>query len=185
MGFKVYKNDIRNFLDHMQIETSHAIEKKYEEQINMLKMDRSHFYRTQCRQILEDLESLTHKLENAPVPEGIEFVPYSAYGSALSNLRSVIRQLHNAGINNIKNNGAEDMLALERKDALKKIQVEYAKLHGYCAKNSARNTYNMLKSLGFDVSALEQSTEALVVQVDKDVLFPDKTTGDNVVNDQK
>lgn len=170
---KVYKKDVNNFLLKVEEKAIKSVQKKYDDMILQSKTERVDDYLKEMREFGRKLEALvTEAQELYGKHQHLYDKP------AWSNLCYVVSYLQNAlsncnGINasSVMANAHEQQLFIEKKEQLNEVQKEYAKLKHYAKNNSAKESYNLLKEIGFNVSSLEQKEESLITMADKSKLF--------------
>lgn len=169
---KVYKKDIYDFLQKVEIKALRSVEKKYDDMILDSKTKRTTEYIDLARVFSRKLESIYIEAQALVDKHG------DLYRNSWSNLHYTLNSLENSlrycnGIkaSDVHLNEYENQLLLVKQEELDGVQKEYAKLMHYAKNNSAKETYELLKELGFDVSSLEQTEKTLIEKADKSKLF--------------
>lgn len=170
---KVYKKDIYEFLEKVEAKAVKSVQKKYGDKIRQSKVERTQGYLKQIRDFINTVEAIHGKAEDL----------YKEYSDLYSRanwsnlyymkyyLESVMSNGNSISAMDVQDNAYEKELKLELNEQLDSVKKEYAKLTHYAKNNSAKETYNLLKELGFDVSSLERTDKALIETADKSKLF--------------
>lgn len=170
---KVYKKDVYDFLEKVESKAVNSIHKKYDAMILQSKTERTTKYIQEIRDFATKLEVLF--LESNDLVNNYK----DLYGNSTwtnlsffnSNLRSALNCCNSIEPKEIKENGYEKQLLLEKQEQLEAVKKEYAKLKHYAKNNTAKEAYVLLKEIGFDVTSLEQKENVLIAKADKSKLF--------------
>lgn len=176
MSSRVYKADIRQFIESVKLKAISSVNKQYDVRINTLKEERSRSFMATKGHAVKTLGDILDDLNQVSQNNGLEWGTYSAYKSAIHHIECAMRNLNNASVLSLNNNDIEQALRDECTQRIEEVRAEYNKLSAFCDTYTAKETYNMLKDLGFDVSSLERTKNTPAVQADKSKLF---ICGDN------
>lgn len=174
---KVYKKDVYNFLDLVESKAITSVKKRFAEQIAESKKQRYQVIAESKGRLITQLESILdelHVVEESGAGNQLKNYGYFSYG--IRDLADAIRNFNNSNYKDIYDNEYERQLMSERDQLIQEVTKEYASLKAYCKENKAKDSYNMLKDLGFDVSSIPTSDHQIVVKADKSKLF---VCGDN------
>lgn len=176
---KVYKKDVYDFLEKVEAKAIKSVEQKYKNMIKDSKEKRSVNYMKDIRGIITKIEKLYNESEKLFEEHKILYADNANYSNLYYMKYYLTNCLHTAqSINfyDIKEDEMEQQSMLEMKQEINEVKKEYAKLKHYAKNNSAKESYNLLKEIGFDVSSLEQQETSLITKADKSKLF---VCGDN------
>lgn len=176
MSFRVYKADIRHFIEAVRVKAIHSVSKQYDDKINALKEERSRSFMVIRDHAVKILGDMINGLDQASQDSGLEWGAHGAYKSAINYMEHAMRNLNSISMLSLNNDETEQALRSECEQRIEEVRAEYNKLSAFCDVHTAKETYNMLKDLGFDVSSLERTKNMPTVQADKSKLF---VCGDN------
>lgn len=177
MKFRVYKADVRRFIEAVKHKAVASVIDERQKLINESKEARTAHFRSYKNGTVETLLDVVRALENLPQEESIEFIRYSQFRDGIYKLRSAIVCFNSSSFGDIKENEAEQVIMEKYEQRITEVKREYNKLIAFVDTHTAKESYMMLKELGFDVSSLECTPNALpTTQVDKSKLF---VCGDN------
>lgn len=169
---KVYKKDIYDFLQKVEAKAVKSVEKKYNDMILESKKERTSNYIKQMQEFSNKVAKLYEESQTLVEYYG-DLYPnkWSSLHYLESSLENALRHCNGIEAREVKSNGYEKQLLLNKREELNAVQKEYAKLMHYAKNNSAKESYNLLQELGFDVSSLAQTEQAIIEKADKSKLF--------------
>ena len=171
---KLLKRDIKIFIEKVENKAVKSIRKKFD----LIVFE---YLEANYGEIVGDIKFYAPQLENiinslAPLIEKAD--GYSPSTKVIHYLNNTLYQLNSVSVSDFKNEDDNiKKLRVMMGEEVEQVKQEYEKIYHYLKVNSAKETYNYLIQLGFDVSSIPTGNNVpTITNIDKSKLF---VCGDN------